>query len=117
MAMPDRSAKVLTVYFPPQRNRFWLCLLTFSILCLAAPEALPQETSTRKEEDREAALFFNTASRLDRQNTWLDAAAAFGDFLRRFPRHPDAGEAHFARGFCLNRLNQHAAAVQEFEAA
>src|SRR5687767_2723566 len=94
---------------PAMTLRLWLGLL---ILTAGAAGAQGQETGATAPEDREAALLFNTASRLYRQKTWRDAAAAFGDFLKRFPRHPDAGEAHFARGFCLNRLSQHAPAVE-----
>src|SRR5262245_51111471 len=107
MEMPHRSSPVMTL-----RRR--LGLLIFLACAARAPG---QETAGTPPEDREAALLFNTASRLYRQKTWRDAAAAFGDFLKRFPSHPDAGEAHFARGFCLHRLSQHAAAVEEFLAA
>ncbi|MBI4606839.1 MAG: tetratricopeptide repeat protein, partial [Planctomycetes bacterium] len=63
-------------------------------------------------EDREAALLFNTASHFYRQKNWRDAANAFGDFLKRFPRHRDAAEARFAAGYCANRVGDHAGAVE-----
>lgn len=67
--------------------------------------------------DRQATLVFNTASRLYRQENWRDAAASFGQFLKRFPRHADAAEARFARGYCHNRLGDHASAVTDLELA
>ena len=64
-----------------------------------------QKKSTQK--NRQAAILFNTASRLYRQKNWQDAAATFGDFIKRYPKHEDALESHFARGYCFNRLKQH----------
>ena len=54
-------------------------------------------------EDREARLLFNTGSRLYREKSWREAAQVFGEFLERHPGHPDAPEAHYTRGFSLNR--------------
>src|SRR2546422_5678375 len=110
-------------------NRSWLLA---AILCLPPLPGVPlrsqdpagAEAKDKRDdaplaagEDREALLLFNTASRLYRQKNWREAAAAFGDFLRRFSRRPDAGEAHFARGYCLHRLGEHALALPELEAA
>ncbi len=67
--------------------------------------------------DREARLLFNTGSRLYREKSWREAAQVFGDFLNRFPSHPDAQEAHYARGYSLNRLGRHAQAVIDLRAA
>jgi TolA-binding protein len=66
---------------------------------------------------REARLLFNTGSRLYRQKSWSEAARAFGDFLDRFPRHPDAPEARFARGYSLSRLGRHVEAYEDFRRA
>ncbi|MCZ6792497.1 MAG: tetratricopeptide repeat protein [Planctomycetota bacterium] len=88
----------------------------------AAPEprqeAREEETEeARSQEDRAATLLFNTASRLYRQESWREAAQAFGEFLRRFPRHGDAGEACFARGYCFHRLGKHAESAADLERA
>jgi TolA-binding protein len=65
-----------------------------------------------KGEDRESALLFNTASRFYRLQNWRDAGRSFQEFLERFPRHEDSAEARFAAGYCMNRLGDHAAAVE-----
>ena len=68
-------------------------------------------------KNRQAAILFNTASRLYRQKNWRDAAATFGDFIKRYPKHEDAMESHFARGYCYNRLKQHEKAVIDLKIA
>lgn len=73
---------------------------------------LPPAAADETAEDREATLLFNTASRFYRQKNWEDAAATFGELLTKFPGHRDAAEARFARGYCLNRVGKHAAAVE-----
>jgi len=93
-----------------------------SVLVFDPHYELQAQRSTRTAadggtKDRQAALIFNTASRLYRQENWRDAAASFGQFLTRFPRHADAAEARFARGYCRNRLGDHAAAVADLELA
>ncbi len=92
------------------RNRLTL------ILCLAAGLAAPcgarRDLRPDGVEDRESALLFNTASRFYRQKNWRDAANTFAEFLKKFPRHHDAAEARFAAGYCLNRVGDHAAAVE-----
>jgi len=82
-----------------------------------APVSAQGERKAKSSKDRQASLVFNTASRLYRQDNWRDAAAAFGQFLERFPRHQDATEARFARGYCHNRLGDHAAAVADLKLA
>jgi len=74
-----------------------------------------QKKSTQK--NRQAAILFNTASRLYRQKNWQDAAATFGDFIKRYPKHEDTLESHFARGYCFNRLKQHGKAVADLKIA
>src|SRR5262245_44479060 len=88
---------------------FWCCLGLASLLAgpPAARAAEGDEAAAPAEAgDRQARLLFNTASRLYRQKSWEEAARAFGDFLDRFPRHADAAEARFARGFSLYRLGR-----------
>ena len=101
-----------------------LCLL---LVLFTSAEVFSQDTkeSTQKEstqkkstqKSRQAAILFNTASRLYRQKNWQDAAATFGDFIKRYPRHEDALESHFARGYCYNRLKQHEKAVADLKIA
>ena len=96
-----------------------LCLL---LVLFTSAEVFSQDTrkSTQKkstQKSRQAAILFNTASRLYRQKNWQDAAATFGDFIKRYPKHEDALESHFARGYCFNRLKQHAMAVADLKIA
>ena len=96
-----------------------LCLL---LVLFTSAEVFSQDTkeSTKKkstQKSRQAAILFNTASRLYRQKNWQDAAATFGDFIKRYPRHEDALESHFARGYCYNRLKQHEKAVADLKIA
>jgi TolA-binding protein len=86
-------------------------------LCLAALPLARSPARAEEEPDREALLLFNTASHFYRQKNWKDAASSFSDFLKRFPQHKDAGEARFAAGYCLNRLGDHAAAVEMLRVA
>ena len=96
-----------------------LCLL---LVLFTSAEVFSQDTrkSTQKkstQKSRQAAILFNTASRLYRQKNWQDAAATFGDFIKRYPKHEDALESHFARGYCFNRLKQHEKAVADLKIA
>lgn len=96
-----------------------LCLL---LVLFTSAEVFSQDTrkSTQKkstQKNRQAAILFNTASRLYRQKNWQDAAATFGDFIKRYPKHEDALESHFARGYCYNRLKQHKKAVADLKIA
>ena len=96
-----------------------LCLL---LVLFTSAEVFSQGTrkSTQKkstQKNRQAAILFNTASRLYRQKNWQDAAATFGDFIKRYPKHEDALESHFARGYCFNRLKAHEKAVTDLEIA
>jgi TolA-binding protein len=77
-----------------------------------ASDGASSGASSGGEEERDAALLFNTASRFYRQKNWRDAASAFGEFLRKYPRHQDVAEARFAAGYSLNRAGDHAAAVE-----
>src|SRR2546422_6142852 len=81
----------------------------------ASPSRAP--AADAGDEEREAALLFNTASRFYRQKNWRDAASTFGEFLKKFSRHRDAAEARFAAGYSLNRAGDHAAAVEVFRLA
>jgi TolA-binding protein len=67
--------------------------------------------------EREARLLFNTASRLYRERSWGEAVQVFGEFLDRNPRHADAPQARFARGYSLARLGRHAEAVADLRAS
>jgi len=91
---------------------FRRAVIACAVVCLSTAAVDAQGRSSR-----EATLIFNTASRLYRQKNWRDASAAFGRFIERFPKHDDADEARFARGYCFNRLGDHAKAVLDLEAA
>ena len=91
-----------------------LCLL---LVLFTSAEIFAQGTKKGPQKNRQAAILFNTASRLYRQKNWQDAAATFGDFIKRYPKHEDALESHFARGYCYNRLKQHEKAVADLKIA
>ena len=94
----------------------WLATLLLLVFCLDfgwTPSTLRAQSAERST--REATLLFNTASRLYRQENWKDAAASFDTFLSRFPKHADAREAHFARGYARFRLGEHGAAAKDLE--
>ncbi len=91
-----------------------LCLL---LVLFTSAEVFSQGTRKGTQKNRQAAILFNTASRLYRQKNWQDAAATFGDFIKRYPKHEDALESHFARGYCYNRLKQHGKAVADLKIA
>jgi TolA-binding protein len=98
------------------------CAAAFIAAALFLPPELARASmrpaaAGAEDDDLRAKLVFNTASRLYRQESWKEAAAAFGDFLAQFPRHADAGEARFARGYCLHRLGEHAKAAEELRLA
>ena len=96
-----------------------LCLLLVLFTSAEVFSQDKQESTKKKstQKSRQAAILFNTASRLYRQKNWQDAAATFGDFIKRYPRHEDALESHFARGYCYNRLKQHEKAVADLKIA
>ncbi|HVR76438.1 MAG TPA: tetratricopeptide repeat protein, partial [Planctomycetota bacterium] len=103
--------------FVPGRKRFltpwWrarLFLLALLVFSFSPTRGLSPQAG--ESEEREAALVFNTASRFYRQKNWRDAANSFSEFLKSFPRHADAPEARFAAGYCLNQVEDHAAAVE-----
>ena len=87
------------------------------LLLLVVSVSVPVFSQAGKKKNRQASILFNTASRLYRQKNWQDAAATFGDFIKRYPKHEDAMESHFARGYCFNRLEQHEKAVADLKAA
>jgi TolA-binding protein len=89
----------------PNHSRSTLVLATGLSLIAAI---LPADEAA----DREAHLLFNTASLFYRQKNWREAAGSFQELLKKFPGHKDAAEARFAAGYCLNRVNDHAAAVE-----
>ncbi|MEM7234111.1 MAG: tetratricopeptide repeat protein, partial [Planctomycetota bacterium] len=68
-------------------------------------------------QDRAAKILFNTASRLYRQENWSEASAAFGRFLAAHPKHADAIEARFARGYSLYRLKKFGDAEKDLSIA
>jgi TolA-binding protein len=70
------------------------------------------ESAAKSPTEREAELKFNQAGLLYRQKSWREAAAAFAEYLKRFPKERDAEEARFALGYSLNRLGDHAGAVE-----
>ena len=76
-----------------------------------------QDSPTNTRAEREAVLLLNTAGRLYRQKNWKDAAATYGDFLKRFPAHAEAADARFARGYCLHQEARHVEAIEEFRVA
>jgi len=76
------------------------------LLLLVVSVSAPVFSQAGKKKNRQASILFNTASRLYRQKNWRDAAATFGDFIKRYPKHEDAMESHFARGYCFNRLDR-----------
>jgi len=87
------------------------------VACLAPSIEGTAQRPTDGAEERQALLVLNTAGRLYRQKNWQEAAAGYGEFLQRFPRHADAADARFARGYCLYRLDRLAEAAEEFRIA
>ena len=100
---------------------FQVCSVRFFcralLLLLVVSVSVPVFSQAGKKKNRQASILFNTASRLYRQKNWQDAAATFGDFIKRYPKHEDAMESHFARGYCFNRLKQHEKAVADLKVA
>ena len=93
-------------------------LLTWSFSCTSAWLSAQEQATQAGDADadpaaREAALLYNAASRLYRQESWKEAARAFEEFLARFPKNPDATDARFALGYALHRLGEHARAAIE----
>ncbi len=93
------------------------CVAALPVTLTFVPEAAATSPAAQRDEDLGASLLFNTASRLYRQQNWKDAASAFGDFLEKYPRHADAVEARFARGYCFNRLGRHGDAAGDLRLA
>jgi TolA-binding protein len=87
------------------------------VTCLAIAVASAAPRLSAQAEDREAALSYNTASRLYEQKNWAESFEAFTRFLDRFPAHERALEARFARGFSALRLGRPAAAIEDLRSS
>jgi TolA-binding protein len=84
-------------------------------LAIATEERLLARWGADAQPEIVSAAFLDIAHERFNQKRYRESAAAYEDFLRRFPAHPRRSEALYQAGLCYMRLDRAGDAVDRWE--
>jgi TolA-binding protein len=84
-------------------------------LAIATEERLLARWGADAQSEIVSAAFLDIAHERFNQKRYRESAAAYEDFLRRFPAHPRRAEAQYQAGLCYMRLDRAGDAVDRWE--
>ncbi len=85
-------------------------------LAIATEERMVARYAASGDTDALSSAYLNIAHSRFNQKHYADAAAAYEDFLHRFPNHPRRLTALYQAGLCYMRINRSGDAVDRWEA-
>jgi TolA-binding protein len=85
-------------------------------LAIATEERLLARYGTSGNDQVVSSAFLDIAHERFNQKRYKEAAAAYEDFLRRYPKHPRRSLALYQAGLCYQRLERAGDAVDRWEA-
>jgi TolA-binding protein len=85
-------------------------------LAIATEERMVARYAVSGDVDALSSAYLNIAHSRFNQKRYADAAAAYEDFLHRFPAHPQHLTALYQAGLCYMRINRAGDAIDRWEA-
>jgi len=89
----------------------WVAVLAAVVLLSGVGRA----TAWAKDSEAEAA--YEAAAGLFNLGLWEQAAKAYKEYFKKYPRHSLAGHAHFGLGLCHFNMKEYAGAATQLKAA
>ena len=102
---------MLRIMFGCQSGFRWGAVLAAVVLLSGVGRA----TAWAKDSEAEAA--YEAAAGLFNLGLWEQAAKAYKEYFKKYPRHSLAGHAHFGLGLCHFNMKEYAGAATQLKAA